>query len=414
MIAYPLSTVRTLALYAQRLTAANQADSQPDKQAIHKTVEQLNYVQIDTLNLIQRSHYIIPWSRLGPYQTADFDHLIYSSEHRVLFEGVQTVASIIPLKDYRYQRGLDDKGRETLHKWYTSMLKQEGVENLVPLVLERIRQEGALRAADFEYEGPKRGSWWDWKPAKTALEYLFVTGDLMVTNRVNFQRVYDLTERVLPDWVDTTPPSSLERDRYWVEQGLIAMGICLPDKVAEYGFHMRRASPKALGDELLKQGIIVPVQGILADGDVHELVVHRDQVECLQKVADGEIQALRTTFLSFFDSLFWCRGRDLQLWGYQNLLEAYLPAGKRKYGYFCLSILHKDRLVGRFDPKLERKAGVLRIKALYLEQGVEPDEELVSGVASAMRDFMRFHAAKELVIEKSQPGEFGKRLLQAL
>jgi uncharacterized protein YcaQ len=413
MIAYPLSTVRTLALYAQGLITANQADSQPGRQTIQKTVEQLNYVQIDTLNLIQRSHYI-PWSRLGAYQTADFDRLIYSSEHRVLFEGVQTVASIIPLKDYRYQRGSDDKGRETLHRWYTSMLKQEGVENLVPLVLERIRQEGALRAADFEYEGPKRGSWWDWKPAKTALEYLFVTGDLMVTNRVNFQRVYDLTERVLPDWVDTTPPSSLERDRYWVEQGLIAMGICLPEKVAEYGFHMRRAYPKALGAELLKLGILVPVQGILADGETYDLVVHRDQVENLQKVADGVIIANRTTFLSFFDSLFWCRGRDMQFWVYQNLLEAYLPADKRKYGYFCLSILHKDRLVGRFDPKLERKTGVLRIKVLYLEEGVEPDDELVSGVAAAMRDFMGFHQTKELVIEKSQPGEIGERLLKVL
>ena len=318
------------------------------------------------------------------------------------------------MRDYRYQLGLEDKGRETLLRWYTSMLKQEGVDNLVPLVLERIRLEGALRAADFEYKGPKRGSWWDWKPAKIALEYLFVKGDLMVAERVNFQRVYDLTERVLPGWVDTTPPSMEQRDRYWVVQGLMALGICLPTQIAEYAVHMRRAYPKALGAELLTQGVVVPVEGILADGETHELVVHRDQIENLQKVADGVIRANRTTFLSFFDSLFWCRGRDLQFWGYQNLLEAYLPVGKRKYGYFCLSILHKDKLVGRFDPKLERKTGVLRIKAIYLEEGIEPDEQLVSGVASVMRDFMRFHQAKELVIEKSQPGEFGERLLNSM
>jgi uncharacterized protein YcaQ len=131
-------------------------------------------------------------------------------------------------------------------------------------------------------------------------------------------------------------------------------------------------------------------------------------------VADGVITASRTTFLSFFDSLFWCRRRDLQVWGYQNLLEAYIPAHKRRYGYFCLSILHKDKLVGRFDPKLERKAGVLRIKALYLEVGVLLDEELVSGVAVAMRDFMKFHNARELVIESSQPEEFGEKLLKTI
>ena len=164
----------------------------------------------------------------------------------------------------------------------------------------------------------------------------------------------------------------------------------------------------------MKQGMIVPVQAILADGESHELVVHRDQLENLQQAADGEIRAERTTFLSFFDSLFWCRGRDLQLWGYRNMLEAYVPEAKRQYGYFCLSILHRDQLVGRFDPKLERKTGVLRIKALYLEEGVKPEEELVNGVASAIRDFMRFHHARELVIEKSQPEEFGEKLLKSL
>jgi uncharacterized protein YcaQ len=414
MTIYPLSAVRTLALHAQGLTTANEADSPPSLAKIQKTSEQLNYVQIDTLNLIQRSHYIALWSRLGTYLPADFDRLVYSRSDRVLFEGVQSVAAIIPLKDYRYQLRQGDHGRETLLKWYTHMLEVEGGQELVPMVYQRIQREGALRAADFEYNGPKRGSWWDWKPAKTALEYLFAKGDLMVTSRVNFQRVYDLAERVLPAWVDTSPPSLEERDRYWVEQGLIAMGICLPSQIAEYGFHMRKATPKGIWADMKKEGIVVPVQAVLADGETHEMVVHLDQLENLEKVSEIEIKAERTTFLSFFDSLFWCRGRDLQVWNYRNLLEAYLPEAKRQYGYFCLSILNKDRLVGRFDPKLERKTGVLRIKALYLEEGVEPDEELVSGVATAMRDFMAFHKAKELVIEQSQPEEFGKKLLASL
>jgi uncharacterized protein YcaQ len=109
-----------------------------------------------------------------------------------------------------------------------------------------------------------------------------------------------------------------------------------------------------------------------------------------------------------FDSLFWAPRRDRQVWGFRQSLEAYLPAHKRQWGYFCLPILHEDRLVGRFDPKLERKQGVLRLKALYLEEDVQPEEQLVAQVAKAMVDFMAFHNARELVIEKSQPQEFGQ------
>jgi uncharacterized protein YcaQ len=104
----------------------------------------------------------------------------------------------------------------------------------------------------------------------------------------------------------------------------------------------------------------------------------------------------------------------MQLWGYRNIIESYNKAADRKYGYFCQSILHHDRVAGRFDPKMERKAGILRLKAIYLEPGVEPDEELVSGVAVAMRDFMMFHKAKELSIEKSDPAEFGEKLIKVL
>ena len=411
---YPLSVVRTLALHAQGLTGHNLLDAKPTLASIENTVQQLNYIQIDTLNLIQRSHYIVLWSRLGNYTSADFDRLIYSSAERKLFEGVQSVAAIIPLNNFRFQIPRMDRERESLINWYTRMLEGQGGEELVKVVLERIRQEGALRASDFEYHGPKRGSWWDWKPAKIALEYLFARGDLMIANRVNFQRVYDLTERVLPQWVNNKPPTLVERDRYWIEQGLIALGICQPDRLAEYGYHMRRAVPKSIQAEMLNEGVAVPVQAILADGENLELLVHRDNLDTLERIADGEIQAQRTTFLSFFDSLFWCRGRDMLYWKYRNILEAYNRQEKRQYGYFCLSILHQDRLVGRFDPKLERKTGVLRLKAIYLEPGNEPDEELVNDVAGTMRDFMAFHQARELVIEKSQPDEFGDKLLKVL
>ncbi|MBI5959550.1 MAG: winged helix DNA-binding domain-containing protein, partial [Chloroflexi bacterium] len=118
--------------------------------------------------------------------------------------------------------------------------------------------------------------------------------------------------------------------------------------------------------------------------------------------------------LSPFDSLFWARDRDQQLWGFEQTLEAYKPAPQRIWGYFCLPILHHDRLVGRFDPKLERKTGTLRLKSLLLEPGIDPAEDLIADVAAALRDFMEWHGAHDLIIEKSSPPEFGERLMQSM
>ena len=147
------------------------------------------------------------------------------------------------------------------------------------------------------------------------------------------------------------------------------------------------------------------------DAKIFEMIVHRDNLPLLEQIIDGVLKAQRTTFINPFDSLLWARGRDERLWGFHTRLEAYKPESQRIWGYYCLSILHRDRLVGRFDPKLERKTSLLRLKALYLEPGIEPDEKLVTDVATAMREFMAFHNADELVIEQSRPKEFGKKLL---
>jgi uncharacterized protein len=413
MTIYPLSAIRALALHAQGLTSPPGTSALPSLSSINEVVERIGCVQIDTLHMVQRSHYLVIWSRLGRYDPADFDRLVYDPFSKLLFEGWQHVASIIPLRDYRYQMPLMDRLRRDPGDGYHRWLSQEGNSELLPIALERIRREGALRAADFEYHGPRRGSWWDWKPAKTALEYLYAFGDLMIADRKNFQRVYDLTERILPAWVDTQPPTAEERDRFWIEQGGKALGVCQPMQAADYSYR-KRTPAKPMVEALMAEGTLVPVEATLADDKTHSLVVHRDNLELIQRAAEGEIRAERTTFLSPFDSLFWGRNRDEQFWGFRNRLEAYKRQPDRMWGYYCLPILHRDRLVGRFDPKLERQAGLLRLKALYLEPGIAPDEELIAGVATAMRDFLAFHKAKEMVIEKSQPEEFGSQLLKAM
>ena len=410
---YPLPALRALALHAQGLSTPNGQEPPVTLDAIHATVKQVGCVQIDTLQMVQRSHYLALWSRLGRYNPADLDRLAYDPAERRLFEGWQRCASLIPLEDYRYQMPHQHKLRHTTDDWNHRWLAQPSNVALVEQALERVQQSGPARPSDFEYNGPRHSSWWDWKPAKVALEYLYAVGDLMITQRVNFQRLYDLTERVLPEWVDRTPTSTEARDRYWIEQGARALGVCTLAQAAGYSY-LKPTKVKSLLQGMLKDGTLVPVQAHLATGSQAELVVHRDLLPRLAQAADGALPSRRTTFLSPFDSLFWASGRDQQLWGFEKTLECYVPAPKRIWGYYCLPILHHDRLVGRFDPKLERQSGLLRLKALYLEPGVQPDEELVAGTAAAMRDFLAFHNARELVIERSQPEEFGPRLLKAL
>jgi uncharacterized protein YcaQ len=412
MTIYPLSALRTLALHAQGLHRPNRGDTPVSPERLYELVQQIGCVQIDTLQMVARSQYLVAWSRLGVYSSADFDHLIFGSQRR-LFEGWQHAASIIPLAEYRYQMPRQRKTRESPTDWYARWLAGKNNPETLALVRERIQQEGAVKVSNFASDGHRGGTWWNWRPAKVALEHLYAWGELMIADRVSFQRVYDLTERLLPEWVDRTEPTAEQRDRFWVERGARALGVCTPRQAGDYTWmQVTRSRPHV--EALVREGTLKSIQGRLANGGTGELLVHRDHLALLEQAASGELRAERTTFLSPFDNLFWAGGRDLQLWDFRKSLEAYLPAHKRTYGYFCLPILHRDRLVGRFDPKLERKAGLLRLKSLYLEPGVRPEEQLVAEVAAAMQDFMRFHQARELMIENSQPKSFGTKVLRAV
>ena len=412
MTIYPASALRAVALRTQNLHTANGSEPTPTPDTLYQVINQIGCVQIDTLHMVRRSQYLVPWSRMGTYEPTEFDDLIFGPERR-FFEGWEHAATIIPLEEYRYQMPHQRNLREHPTNWYNRWLNELVQKDFVPQVLERIRREGPLKVSNFESDGHTGGTWWNWRPAKVALEFLYAYGELMIADRVKFQRVYDLTERVLPKWVDMSESTVEERDRFWVERGAKALGVCLPRHAGDYTW-MKVTKSRPIVDALVKDGILLQIMGELADGRTADLVIHRDNLPLLEQAADGALKPERTTFLSPFDNLFWAAGRDEMFWGFRKSLEAYLSAPKRVYGYFCLPILHKDRLVGRFDPKLERKTGTLILRALYLEPGVKLGEELVKDVSSAMRDFVAFHEAKELVIERSEPAAFGKNLLKAI
>jgi uncharacterized protein YcaQ len=367
--------------------------------------------------MVRRSQYLALWSRLGSYEPSQLDILLCGNPNtengRKLFEYWLHAACLIPLTDYRYSLPHMRKRREGSLGWRRNWIEQPENQKLADQVMAHIREKGPSRSADFDRQGPRRGAWWDWKPAKIALEHLYNLGDLMVADRRSFQRVYDLKERVLPGWVDQSEPTEAEAIRYVLEKSLLALGVCELSQVSDYT-HMKRTVSKPILQYLVDDGTFIPIQAEIYDGSVRDMVVHRDNLVELKKVADGETLAEHTTFLSPFDNLFWAKGRDEQFWGFKQILEAYKPAKIREWGYFCLPILYKDDLVGRFDPKLERKSGTLILRKLYLEKSDVSLEPLVEAVSKTMKDFMKFHEATELVIEHSDPPEFGRMLMNAM
>lgn len=399
---YPLSAVRDLALRAQVL--AQNSERAPRRHDVLEAVKRVGWLQIDTLQVVRRSQELVLWSRLGFYDADDLARLAYDGQDRHLFEGWQHAACFLPLADYRFQLPAKRANRRSWGRMGSAKNRE-----LVKAVLARIEREGPMRAGDFDYDGPRRGSWWDWKPAKRALELLVNRGDLMVSARVNFQRVYNLTDRVLPDWTDITEPTQEQTLRHLLERSILALGACRLAQIPDYAHLKRREVGSAL-EAMVEDGTIVQIVARMNDGTADELAVHRDNLPALERAADGELQSIVTTFLSPFDSLFWAKGRDEDLWSFRSILEAYKPEPTRIWGYFCMPILDQGDLIGRFDPVLDRRTGTLRLKVLYLEDHVDPDEALMERLAGAMRDFMKFHSARDLVVDRSVPNGLGARL----
>jgi uncharacterized protein len=416
---YSSETLRTLALHTQGLaTKAN--PKKPTADDIYKVIETMGCLQLDTLQMVARSQYVAIWSRLGSYNPADLDALLsgdgQDKNTRRIFEYWYHAACYIPLTEYWSIMPKMQEYRSQPSKWAMREFGGEAeMRAALDMVMNRIREEGGLRSSDFENPQREKSGWWDWKPAKSALEILYFQGHLMIADRPKFQKVYDLAERVLPDWVDTRERPYEESIEHILELTAKRFGVCQPIQLIDYYFFWKpNSTARPLIEKMLKDGRLVKVEGQLADGKMVDMVVHRDHLTTLQQAADKELRAERTTFLSPFDSVLYARERNREIWGFNHVIEAYTPRPKQIWGYFCLPILWRGQLIGRFDPKLERKTKTLRLKALHLEPNIKPTDKMVAEVAGAMRDFLKFHAAETLIIEKSNPSEFGEMLMKAM
>ena len=303
-----------------------------------------------------------------------------------LFEYWAHEACFVPREDYRLlrHRMLDPAamGWKFSANWLATHQQEIGQ------IIERIRQHGPVRAADFERKGEKGNGWWDWKPEKRHLEVLFTAGQLMVRERRNFQRVYDLAERVMPEWDDGRDlPSPELAQRDMVRASCRALGLVKTGWVADY-YRLRRGKYDALLHQLADEGELLPVR---VEGWQHGAFVHASLSDELARAQAGSLKATHTAVLSPFDPLVWDRKRASELFGFDYRIECYTPAPKRQYGYFVLPLLRRGQLVGRLDAKAHRKEGVFEVKSLYLEQGVRVSASLAQDLEKALQKLADWH-----------------------
>jgi uncharacterized protein len=392
---------------AQRIAVAAQAlDRRPaasSKAAVLELIRRLGCVQIDTIHVVARSPYLVLWSRLGEYNPAWLDELLYPD--RQVFEYWAHAASIIPIEHWALFRSRMLEYTRGERGWWPQWRTENA--DVVAHVLEQIREHGPLGAADFAAPaGHKSGGWWDWKPAKQALDALWSSGELMIERRVNFHRRYELRERLMRGWDDSQLPSEAERRRRLAAIALRAMGVATMRQLADY-FRQKQIGLTETLEDLAAEGLAERVQ--IGDWSAPAYVDH----DLWQQFSDGLPEPEHTTLLSPFDSLIWDRERTRQIWGFDYTLECYVPAPKRRYGYFVLSILRRGDLIGRLDAKAERKAGVFRVKALYLEPHIRIDERLVDDIAQALLSCAEWHRTPELVIDKTEPAQLQPLLAAA-
>ena len=421
-----LDEARGVALAAQGLDApaADLAHPGPATSAAEllAMIERLGVVQVDTISVVARAQYLALWSRLGAYPARLLDEALYP--RRETFEYWSHAASIAPMRDYPYYRAR--MAHAANHQsWADYALWRREHPEVIQRTLDTIRARGPLASADFENTSARRRVQpWEWygpKETRVALEVLWTMGDLMIHSRRAGQKRYDLRERVLADAPGEAAPadSALPTPQQWLDHFIrrtsSALGILTPGWLWDYfrlGPRETLAHPAAAGAAQLaraqsllaaqaRAGLLIPAQ---VEGLAGPVYLAPERLADLERLRAGA-RPTRTTLLSPFDSLIWHRPRASALFGYEVCFEAYVAPEKRRYGYYSLAILHRGRLVGRLDPKHQRREQRLIVRALHLEPGVAPDAELLDGLAGALRELAAFLGATSIAIERAEPAE---------
>jgi uncharacterized protein len=371
-----LAEARRIALAAQGFGARPEAVT---RARWLKTIDRLSLHQIDSVNVLVRAHYLPAFSRLGPYDRSLIDGAAWGTRRkRGLFEYWAHEASLLPLALHpllRWRMARADRG-EAGWKGLRAFAGERRAE--AEALLDRIRNEGPGSASDFD-EKRGRSGWWEWGEAKRALEWLFWAGHITTaTRRGSFERVYDLTERVIPAEILALPtPDERDARRALIERAAHALGVATTQDLRDY-FRLGPDDARQAIDSLVEMGVL---ESIEVPGWTHLAYLHRD--------ARRPRRISARALLAPFDPLVWERSRALRLFDFHYRIEIYTPADKRQHGYYVLPFLLGDRLVARLDLKADRQTGRLLVHAIHLESHAPSDVmDAISEELRALADWL--------------------------
>ncbi len=358
------------------------------------TIEHLGYIQIDTISAVQRAHHHTLWNRNPQYQLSHIDELV---EKKKVFEYWSHAAAYLPIKDYRYSlpRKQAIYNGDEKH-WYEKDTK------LMDAILKRIDNEGALMAKDFAHD--EKVAEWGSKPAKRALENLYMQGELMVSSRKNFHKVYDLTERVLPTSIDTSIPTQKEYIRFLITTYLKANGIGQDAEIA----YLLKNTKRLVTTELIEMCSTNELVQISVNEQLYYALP--ESLQLLNK----RFNRTQLKIFSPFDNLLIQRKRMQKLFGFDYQIECYVPEAKRKFGYFVLPVLWNGKFVARMDCKADRKTATFHILHIALEGGFKINDTFNNVLLKELNSFMVFNNCTKVQIHKSSPHTFKPILIQLL
>jgi hypothetical protein len=411
------------ALFLERQHLARPRTRRLTASSLVAFVEDVGGLQIDSINVVERAHYLTLWSRFGAYDRRAVEQLTY--RRRLLFEYWAHAACLVPASRYpAWRRAMLDYSLRS-RAWGRWLQRNRRVLRAVE---DAIAARGPLGSGDFDERRARgaSGGWWSWKPATHALDYLWMSGRTLVHSRTHFRKRFDLAERVMPE-AATIEPFTTEGFRRWhLRQSLHALGAASETDLRMYLTFPRTAAAdkrRALR-AALDAGEVVEVE---VEGERGRWLALAEDLPALAAAGRRRRPAAGTTLLSPFDSFLWHRDRARRLFGYDYKLEVYTPGHARSHGYYSLPILHDGQLVGRLDPKTHREEGRLEVKAVHFEpwfaKGAAPPvvswgpldrDAALAGVGEALRSLAEFVGAKDVTLGRVTPKALAPALRRAV
>jgi uncharacterized protein len=353
--------------------------------ALSALIDRLGFVQVDSINTVERAHHMILFSRRQTYRPAALKQLI--ERDRALWEHWTHDASILPTTVYPHWKHRFARDAERLHQNWKRWFR-DGYEAQFDTILNRVAAHGPVTSSDVgEGEPRSSGGWWDWHPSKTALEWLWRTGQLAIARRDGFQKVYDLTERVIPA-TDLRAEVSEEEMVHWAcSSALDHLGFASAPELQRYYHHITPEQAKVWAKAALARGEVVELLVEGADGSRRPALARPDVMD---QATTAPEPSGRLRVLSPFDPALRDRARAEFLFGFFYRIEVFVPEPKRRWGYYVFPVLEGDRLIGRLDAKAFKAENVLRLKAFWPETGVRLTKARLVALEAELARLARF------------------------